>query len=377
VIDFTSALYLGMEHASRNLPGWDRLTLGKPAALEAPAHAQQAETQLAELIGCERALLATSTLHLFWDLFSVLAQRDVNIFLDAGSYPIARWGVERAAASGTVVKSFRQNDPVALQEALDSADGKPPVIVADGYCPGCGRAAPITEYLQLAAARGGCVVVDDSQALGIFGKPAPGATYGSGGGGSMRRAGTSDGRLGSHGSVSNRLIVGASLAKAFGVPVAVLAGSAAMVDEFEGKSATRAHCSPPSAAVISAALRALAINRWHGDTLRMRLARQVLRFRRGLRRLGLLAIPGLFPVQPLGLPKHINAETLGEDLSRRGVEAVLNRGARGKNAHISFVLTARHRSLQIEQALGHLEDALAMGIRIEPRMASSLKFERS
>jgi 8-amino-7-oxononanoate synthase len=377
VIDFTSALYLGMEHASRSLPGWDRLTLGKPAALEAPAHAQQAETQLAELIGCERALLATSTLHLFWDLFSVLAQRNVNIFLDAGSYPIARWGVERAAASGTVVKSFRQHDPMALQEALDSADGKPPVIVADGYCPGCGRAAPVTEYLRLAAARGGCVVVDDSQALGIFGKPAPGAPYGSGGGGSMQRAGTSDGRLGSHGSMTNRLIVGASLAKAFGVPVAVLAGSVAMVDEFEGKSATRVHCSPPSAAVISAALRALAINRWRGDTLRMRLARQVLRFRRGLRRLGLLAIPGLFPVQPLRLPNHINAETLGEDLSRCGVEAVLNRGERGKNAHISFVLTARHRSLQIEQALGHLEDALAMGIRVEPRMESSLEFERS
>jgi 8-amino-7-oxononanoate synthase len=183
--------------------------------------------------------------------------------------------------------------------------------------------------------------------------------------------------LGSHGSMSNRLIVGASLAKAFGVPVAVLAGSAAMVDEFEGKSATRVHCSPPSAAVISAALRALAINRWRGDTLRMRLARQVLRFRRGLRRLGLLAIPGLFPVQPLRLPNHINAETLGEDLSRCGVEAVLNRGERGKNAHISFVLTARHRSLQIEQALGHLEDALAMGIRVEPRMESSLEFERS
>jgi 8-amino-7-oxononanoate synthase len=372
VIDFTSALYLGMEHASQDLPGWDRLTLGKPAALQAPRHAQRAETQLAELIGCERALLATSTLHLFWDLFSVLAQRNVNIFLDAGSYPIARWGVERAAASGTVVKSFRQHDPEALQEALHSADGKPPVIVADGYCPGCGRAAPIAEYLAQVAARGGFVVIDDSQALGIFGKPSQGAPYGSGGGGSMQRAGITDGQ-----PVRGRLIVGASLAKAFGVPVAVLASSAAMVGEFESKSATRVHCSPPSAAVISASLRALAINHWYGDTLRMRLARHVSRFRRGLRQLGLLAIPGLFPVRPLRLPSHINAEALGEALSRRGIEAVLNRGTRGKSARISFVLTARHSSLQIDQAIGHLAQALPVTTKIETRMRPRLKFERS
>jgi 8-amino-7-oxononanoate synthase len=36
VLDFTSALYLNMQHASRDLPGWEQLTLGKPAALEAP-----------------------------------------------------------------------------------------------------------------------------------------------------------------------------------------------------------------------------------------------------------------------------------------------------------------------------------------------------
>ena len=213
-------------------------------------------------------------------------------------------------------------------------------------------------------------MVDDSQALGIFGKPAPGAPYGSGGGGSMQS--TINGRRD-----GNRLIVGTSLAKAFGVPVAVLAGSAAIVDEFERKSATRVHCSPPSAAVIAASLRALAINRWHGDRLRMRLARQVLRFRRGLRRLGLLAIPGLFPVQPLRLPGHINAEALSECLSRNGVETVLNRGVRGKGARISFVLTARHSSGEIEQALGNIALGLAAQNKIETRIGSRLKFERS
>ena len=127
-----------------DVPAWPRLTLGKPAALEAPAHAPRRSGNLRRSTGCERALVAPSTLHLFWDLFAILAHA-VSIFLDEGAYPIARWGVERAAASGTGVRSFWQYDPVALQEAIESADGKPPVIVADGYCPDVGTRAPITE----------------------------------------------------------------------------------------------------------------------------------------------------------------------------------------------------------------------------------------
>jgi len=347
VLDFTSALYLGLDHASRCLPEWDRLTLGKPAALEAPPGTSSMEGKLATLMGCERALLATSTLHLFWDLFALLAKAKVNIFLDAGSYPIVRWGVERAACSGTLVKTFRQHDTNDLKKALATADGKPPVVVADGYCPGCGRLAPITEYLAQATARDGFVVVDDSQALGIFGKPARWAPYGTGGGGSMQRASLN----------SDRLIVGSSLAKAFGVPVAVLAGSAALVDEYERQSATRVHCSPPSSAVIAALDRALAINRWHGDALRMKLALRVSRFRRGLRRLGVVATPSLFPVQPITLPKHVDAQKVHAELRERGVDAVLHRGERGKNAQISFVVTARHGRSDIDRALANLADA--------------------
>ena len=345
---FTSALYLGLDHASRCLPEWDRLTLGKPAVLEAPPGARAVEIALAELIGTEKALLASSTLHLFWDLFDVLAKSGVNIFLDAGAYPVIRWGVERAACTGTRVKSFRQYDLEALRRAIESGDAKPPVIVADGYCPRSGHLAPITEYVALAEARGGFVVLDDSQALGIFGKPSPWALYGMGGGGSMTHAGL----------ISDRLVIGASLAKAFGVPVAVLAASTVVLGRYERQSATRVHCSPPSSAAIAAAARAVAINRSHGDGLRSRLAQVVTRFRRGLGRMGLVATPGLFPVQPLRLPRHIDARMLHEELERRGFETVLQRDRDG-SAGISFVLTARHRIDEIDRALAHLAEAFA------------------
>jgi len=349
VLDFTSALYLGIEHASWWLPGWDRLSLGKPADLESPPGAAQTEKELAALIGCDDAILASSTLHLFLDLFAVLARHSVNIFLDEQSYPIARWGVERAACAGTAVRSFPHNDAEGLRAALEMADRKPPVIVADGFCPRCGKAAPLAEYLACAKERGGLVVIDDTQALGIFGDPAPWAPYGSGGGGSMRRAGLS----------GDRLVIASSLAKAFGAPVAVLGGSASLVNEFERHSACRVHCSPPSVAVIAAAGRALQMNRRCGDALRFGLARLVCRFRSGLRRLGLIANGGLFPVQTLFLPERLDAGDLHQALRDRGLQTVLHAG-NGASARISFLVTARHDFCDIDQALAGLAETITL-----------------
>ena len=356
MIDFTSSLYLGMHHASRELPLWDRLTSGKPAALEDPQGAGGVEEQLATLIGSERALLSTSTLHVFWDLFTLLAKADVNIFLDAGTYPIGRWGVDVAACSSTHVKTFRQHDPSSLRRALEDANGRPPVIVTDGYCPGCGRIAPIAEYLALAVARGGYVVIDDSQAMGIFGAPAhwSHAGYGRGGGGSMQHACITRDRV-----MANALIVCSSLAKAFGVPAAVLAGSRTFVTHFENESKTRVHCSPPSVADVAACSHALKINRIRGDELRQTLAQRVVQLRKGMQRLGLIAIPSLFPVQPLRLPSEIAARNIHERLSAEGIRTVLHRGEGGKGERISFIVTAQHAVAQIETALAVLTKALA------------------
>jgi 8-amino-7-oxononanoate synthase len=69
MLDFTSALYLGIRHPSRSLRPWSQFTTGKPAALELAPGAEAITTVLAELQGCERVTLLPSTLHLFFDLF--------------------------------------------------------------------------------------------------------------------------------------------------------------------------------------------------------------------------------------------------------------------------------------------------------------------
>src|SRR5262245_51588111 len=118
MLDFTSALYLGMRHGSRSLEPWDQLTTGRPAALVSPPGARQVSQALAVLQGCESGTLATSTLHLFWDLFGMLAGERVAIYPDAGIYPISQWGVERAAARGAPVRKFPHHDAEALRDQL-------------------------------------------------------------------------------------------------------------------------------------------------------------------------------------------------------------------------------------------------------------------
>src|SRR5262249_30301220 len=197
--------------------------------------------EIAALQGCERGTLGTSTLHLFWDLFGMLARQRVRIYIDAGAYPIARWGVEREAARGAVVCSFRHYDPEALKRQVSrgSGYGLRPLVVADGFCPGCGQAAPLRAYRDCVRSFGGLLILDDTQALGIFGQsPEPGAPYGKGGGGMLVAAKIS----------GPDVLAVSSLAKGFGAPLAVLAGTKCPGGGFERQSHAPVHLRPPSAA---------------------------------------------------------------------------------------------------------------------------------
>src|SRR6266542_763426 len=117
-LDFTCALYLGLRHPTWALKPWPQFTTGVPAALREPSSAAAIAQQLATLMGCERGVLSTSTLHLFWDLFRGLADAKSTIYMDSGLYPIARWGIERAAACGVPAQAFPHHDADALRRRL-------------------------------------------------------------------------------------------------------------------------------------------------------------------------------------------------------------------------------------------------------------------
>lgn len=347
MLDFTSALYLGLRHPSGSLRPWAQHRTGRPPALAIPASQVRVAQALAQLQGCEMATLSSSTLHLFWDLFCVLARGKVAIYMDAGTYAIAHWGVERAAACVVPVRHFPHHDTEALRQQLkqDARSGLQPLVVADGFYPGCDRPAPIAAYLEAAREYGGRLILDDTQALGIFGhSPGPDAPYGRGGGGSLRRS-----------DVSGPRCAGDQFAgQGFGVPVAVLAGSEAMVRRFEASSETRVHCSPPSTAVVHVAEHALAVNKTCGNNLRLRLAQLVRHFRSKLKEICLSVTGGLFPVQTLRPVPELNAATLHERLLQCGIRTVLHCGRNDHCPRISFLITALHKQSDIDRAVDAL-----------------------
>lgn len=319
LVDFTSSLYLGMLHPSSSLKPWSQLTTGKPGALEtAPSSGTIAGT-LARLQGCESAILLPSTLHLFFDLFAALSRSLIAIYADVAAYKIAFWGAERVAAHGVTLRRIRHYDPAAAQRAIaeDERFGTRPVIVADGFCPECGRPAPLPAYLQCVIPYGGYVVLDDTQALGIWGSsPSSDRPYGSGGGGSLQL----------HGIRSPQVILGSSLAKGFGVPLAAICGSERIVELFRQRSETLVHSSAPSIALLHAAERALRINAYQGDNLRLQLAKLVRHFSKRLRLIGLRDSEGLFPVRMIALGREADALSLKRFLGRAAVRTAVVRG---------------------------------------------------
>jgi 8-amino-7-oxononanoate synthase len=356
MLDFTSALYLGLHHPSESLRPWRRMTLGIPAALAPPPGAEQIAREIAALQGCEDGVLGPSTFHLFWDLFGMFSRPGIAVYVDAEAYPIARWGVERAAARGVPVREIPHRDVDGLRRALREDPRRRLLFLTDGFCPGCGKPAPLPAYLEALRAYGGWLIVDDTQAFGIFGhSPAPDAPYGREGGGMLPRLQVS----------GPDVLAISSLAKAFGTPLAVLSGSKAMVEHFKEQSETRMHCSPPSVSVIHAAERSLAVNRSQGDRLRSRLAGLVSLFRRRVEQTGFDLTGGQFPVQSLVPSRGADMSRLYKDLLQRGVRTVLHQAHGERGLRLSFVITARHAPRQIDLATALLAEILPHRVRAE------------
>ena len=344
--DFTSALYLGLRHARDCLEPWQTLTEGRPAALGEVAGAPQVARRLAHLTGAARGLLFPSTLHLFLDLFETLGRRPIAVLWDEGLYPVVRWAIDRAVGTGALALTFDQHRPDTLARALaPHAATRTPVIVTTGFCADCGALAPLAALLERAEALGGYLVIDDTQMFGLLGARSGDLPLGRAGGGAARFLALS----------SERLLVGVSLAKAFGAPVAFLGGAARVITDVARHGSTRWHASPVCAVGVAAAAHALDVNEARGDELRGRLSALSTRFARGLGSLAPRAAPPVLPMQStVPLPRPL-AEALHAAIESRGVRCLLQRVRRQADAKLTFLITTDHDDASIDEAISAVQ----------------------
>ncbi len=338
MLDFTSALYLGMKHPSWSLPSWDQLTLGVPGILYEPPIVTKLSGELSRLIGCRCATFAPSTLHLFWDLFNSLRAYNVKIFYDSGIYNIARWGIERAEYKGIKAFQFSHHDLFSLRLLLqEQISGRcKPIIVCDGVCPTCGDYAPLNDYYEIIRDFGGQLIIDDTQALGILGKSPSGSNpFGHGGGGSLQY----------HNIGGPEIVVIGSLAKGFGVPAAVMASGKKMMKNFKNKSKTNISCSPASLADYSAISRALILNKNCGEKLRTKLLRNIIFFNTIINKNSNLS-DNIFPIQSINFQNNNMAYDTFLQLKQSGITTVLSENE-FKNPCIKLLITSSHTQKEL------------------------------
>ncbi len=339
MVDFTSALYLGQHPLSVSFPRHLSITTGKPAALYEPRLHQVVAQEVARKQGLERGLLAPSTLHVFWDIMATLSRSNA-VLMDEATYPVGCWGAMRAMLRGVPVTTFPANDAEKLGQLIHSyrQQNRMPWIVTDGWNITQGQPAPLRLYLELLKpCREGVLLVDDTQAFGILGQqPNARLPYGTGGGGCLPYLGLQ----------SPKILVVTSLAKALGVPVAVLAGSTKQIERYRQLSEVRIHTSPVSNLHAWVAWQSLQNDRVQGDTLRNRLYQNVTLFQRSVR--SAATTGGCFPVQKLALASAKTVFLVYRHLRLKGIQPLLLANSQQPTVpEIAFCIRADHSTAAI------------------------------
>lgn len=346
--DFTSSLYLGMKHSSSELSGWQRLTTGVPAALWEATLSAQVGDRVAGMQGLEKGLTAPSTLHLYWDLFGFLVRQPVILFIDQKIYPVSRYGIEKLLLHNRPVHTFRHFDAAQVARLVkkEVTGSAIPVVVSDGWCPACGRAAPLQQYAAIVKPFNGMVIVDDTQAFGILGAAKQTwQPYGKGGGGLLPWLSLQ----------SPSIITIVSLAKGLGVPMSVISGTKTFINAFAAHSQTRVNSSPVSQAHLQAALNAFRINRSEGDQRRAALYRNIGLLKTFLQEAGIFPQGGIFPVQTIRCSTRRQTIRLFEALKKERIRTVLITPHGEQQPALSFILRSDHTTGDIRR--------LADGIR--------------
>jgi 8-amino-7-oxononanoate synthase len=362
VLNFTSTDYLGLgnhpwviQAAQQAAQQWG-MALSMPSYLVQNFLTRRLSIAIARLVGQEKALIFPSTTHIALDLLPLLAGKHGTLFLDEWAYPISQEGAALAAHQGARLVTFPHNEGQALAAALQSTASRGErVIVCDGVYSTDGHPAALRSFLRAAGEFGALIYVDDAHGVGILGtRPRPGRPYGSGGGGICAYLGLSAGRI---------VHVG-SLSKAFGVPLAFVAGPAAFIDYLEANAGTFIHSSPPDLPSLAAALAALQVHARRGEQLRARLAQRIARLQAGLHQQGINLAPNhLFPIQTLVFASPEDARTSGVALRRLGFLPALQFHPRDhpQRAVLRIILTARHSIKDVDalvEAIGSQEAAI-------------------
>ncbi|WP_114576638.1 aminotransferase class I/II-fold pyridoxal phosphate-dependent enzyme [Saliphagus sp. LR7] len=288
------------------------------------------ERALAETLGTERALAFPSRYAAV--VGTIAALRPDVVVSDARNGPGVADGCRLA---GTTHLEYDHRSASDLRATLEKRDGESRLVVTESTFAADGTVAPIEGICDAAEETGAWVMVDESDAVGLY----------AGGGGVVQAAGLED-RV--------RVQVG-SLSAALASQGGYVAGNGPLIDRLVEGAPQFAHCAglaPPAAAAASEALH---VSR-HGDA-RDRLWETVAHLRDGLRTMG-YEVLGDSQLLPVAIDEPARARELREELYDRGVVAAAVRSPPDGEGRVGLAPMATHDQ---EDVIDCLEAFRAVG----------------
>ena len=122
------------------------------------------ESEMAQFVGYEKAILCQSGWSANVGLMQVIADKDTNIYIDFFAH-MSLW--EGIKSSGAKAIPFRHNNAKSLEKLIQK-NGKG-IIVVDSVYSTTGDISPLKEIANLASRYGCVLVVDESHSIGTHG----------------------------------------------------------------------------------------------------------------------------------------------------------------------------------------------------------------
>jgi 8-amino-7-oxononanoate synthase len=346
-LSFCSNDYLGLANHPEVVAafhrGLDEYGAGSGAAHLISGHSRAhhaLEEELADYVGCPRALLFSTGYMANLGVVSALAGHGDRVFEDQTNHASL---LDGARLSGARLIRYRHGDCAALEQRLAAAPAGEYLVATDGVFSMDGDLAPLPGLAALASAHQAWLLVDDAHGLGVIGP---------GGRGTAAHYGLAPAQV--------PILMG-TLGKAFGTFGAFVAGSESLVETLIQEARTYIYTTAPPPAVAAATRAALLLVReqdWRREQLRV----LVRRFREGATQLGLELADSFTPIQPLIVGEAAAALHLSEALRARGIliGAIRPPTVPPGSARLRITFSAAHSEAQVDRLLDTLEKLIPL-----------------
>jgi 8-amino-7-oxononanoate synthase len=342
VLSFCSNDYLGLANHPKVI---ERLTIaaqengvGSGASHLITGHHDShaaLEEELAEFLGCEKALLFSTGYMANLGVVSALASRNSTIFADKLNHASLN---DAALLSRAKLSRYAHQETGQLEKNIASDKNDDKFILTDGVFSMDGTITPVNKLQSISKKYHAKLIIDDAHGVGVLGKQGKGCT---------------------EGLLSNDDILIGTLGKAFGTFGAFVAARKETIEWIIQKAHSYIYTTalPPAIAEATrASLQLIKEEAWR----RERLQELIEHFKDQCKQVGINIFDSNTPIQPIILGSSDDALRVSKKLLDAGllVPAIRPPTVPNNTARLRVTFSANHTKAHIAQLIIALEKAV-------------------